>query len=83
MPSTLTSKGQTTIPKSIRDRLKLKPGDRVDFVVEDDGKVTLVPITVPISSLYGALPRPAKPLTLEKMRSAVLEGARSRSLRKR
>ena len=44
MPSSLiTAKGQTTIPKAIRDRLRVAPGDRVDFVVQPDGTVTVEP----------------------------------------
>ena len=37
--STLTIKGQTTVPKSIREHLKLKAGDKVDFLIESDGRV--------------------------------------------
>ncbi|CDZ48861.1 AbrB/MazE/SpoVT family DNA-binding domain-containing protein [Neorhizobium galegae] len=33
----VTEKGQVTIPKEIRDRLKIGPGSEVDFVVSDDG----------------------------------------------
>ncbi|CDN55262.1 AbrC family transcriptional regulator [Neorhizobium galegae bv. officinalis bv. officinalis str. HAMBI 1141] len=33
----VTEKGQVTIPKEIRDRLKIRPGSEVDFVVSDDG----------------------------------------------
>ncbi|MFB6249310.1 MAG: AbrB/MazE/SpoVT family DNA-binding domain-containing protein, partial [Salinibacter sp.] len=37
MPTTtLTSRGQTTIPKSIREALQLRPGDRVEFILEGD-----------------------------------------------
>jgi antitoxin PrlF len=39
--STITAKGQTTVPKEIRDRLKLKPGDKIEYVVEADGRITL------------------------------------------
>lgn len=39
--STLTSKGQTTIPKSIRDGLRMKPGDRMTFTLMPDGVVIM------------------------------------------
>ncbi len=39
--STLTSKGQTTIPKDIRDSLGLKPGDRITFTMMPDGPVQM------------------------------------------
>jgi AbrB family looped-hinge helix DNA binding protein len=40
--ATVTSKGQITVPKAIRDLLRLHAGDRVDFVVQDDGNRTPV-----------------------------------------
>lgn len=43
MSTTLTSKGQVTIPKAIRDLLGLKAGSAVDFVVAEDGRVVLSP----------------------------------------
>lgn len=42
MSTTVTSKGQVTIPKPVRDRLNIKPGSAVDFVLADDGSVVLV-----------------------------------------
>ena len=39
--STLTSKGQITLPAELRRRWGLKPGDRVDFTLQDDGRVVL------------------------------------------
>jgi looped-hinge helix DNA binding domain, AbrB family len=39
MSTTVTSKGQVTIPKPVRDRLNIKPGNAVDFVLADDGSV--------------------------------------------
>ncbi|HAH10019.1 MAG TPA: AbrB family transcriptional regulator [Alphaproteobacteria bacterium] len=41
MASTVTAKGQVTIPKAIRDKLKLKPGSKVAFTVLDTGLVTV------------------------------------------
>ena len=43
MESAITSKGQATIPKAIREHLHLKPGDRVKFFVHPDGTVFLLP----------------------------------------
>jgi antitoxin PrlF len=42
MSTTVTSKGQVTIPKSVRDRLNIKPGSQVDFELAEDGRVVLV-----------------------------------------
>jgi len=42
MPTaTLTSRGQLTLPKEVREALRLKPGDQVDFIVGDEGEVRL------------------------------------------
>ena len=69
MPSaTINSKGQLTLPKAIRDLLRLGAGDRVDFVVKDDGTVVLRPATVDVRDLRGMLHRKGlTPLTIEEM----------------
>ncbi len=41
MPTTLTSKGQVTIPKRIRDALSLDPGCLVDFALAGNGDVVI------------------------------------------
>ena len=70
--ATLTSKGQLTLPKVIRDRLRLAAGDQVDFVVRDDGTVVLRPTTVDVKELKGLLHRKGiKPLTVEAMNAAI------------
>ena len=74
--ATLTSKGQTTIPKEIRDRLGLEPGDKLDFVVEADGRVVLRPATRDVRELRGMLRRKGrKPVSLEEMDRAIAQGA--------
>ena len=72
MPSaSLTSKGQLTVPKAIREMLKLKTGDRLDFHVEGD-RVVLRPGTTDVRSLRGLLHRPGrKPVSLRQMDSAI------------
>ncbi len=53
---TLTSKGQTTIPREVRDFLKLRPGDKLEFKLNPDGKtVILTAANVHVSSLRGLL----------------------------
>jgi AbrB family looped-hinge helix DNA binding protein len=69
--STITSKGQTTIPGEIRRHLKLKAGDRVEFLVEEDGKVVLVPATVEVSELKGLLAPAPRRVSLEQMDAAI------------
>lgn len=73
MPTSLmTSKGQTTIPKKIRDYLNLNPGDKVDFVVDESGKVILEPATCDIEELEGILHKPGmKAVTIEEMKNSV------------
>ncbi|MBI4538210.1 MAG: AbrB/MazE/SpoVT family DNA-binding domain-containing protein [Gemmatimonadetes bacterium] len=70
--ATLTSKGQTTIPKRIRELLGLRPGDRIDFVVEDGDRIVIRPATTPITQLAGLLARPGvRARSLKEMNEAV------------
>jgi AbrB family looped-hinge helix DNA binding protein len=69
--ATLTSKGQVTLPKSIRDRLDLHSGDKLDFVMRHEGIVEVVPIKQPASRLKGILPKPPVPVTIEAMNAAI------------
>ncbi|HEX3756919.1 MAG TPA: type II toxin-antitoxin system PrlF family antitoxin [Rhizomicrobium sp.] len=66
---TLTSKGQTTIPKQIRDGLGLRPKDQIHYTLLPDGTVIMRAKKRGIVSLYGALSRPGKrPLPLDKLK---------------
>ncbi len=73
MEATLTSKGQITIPKAVRDTLKLHPGDRLEFLVDADGSVRIVPATRPVTELKALLPRPARTLSLEEIDAVIAE----------
>lgn len=78
--STITSKGQTTIPVHIRDALNLKAGDKIRYFVGENGNVTLIPMTVDILDLKGALPKPEKAVAIEEMDEAVKKRAAARHL---
>lgn len=66
--ATLTSKGQTTIPKEIRESLGMKPGDRMTFTLMIDGTVSMRVKTKSIMELGGVLHKKGrKPLALEKL----------------
>ena len=55
MESTLTSKGQTTIPKDLRDRLTMKSGDRMTFTLLSDGSVLMRVKNKSVMALAGSL----------------------------
>ena len=71
----MTSKGQITVPKDVRLKLNLKPGDRVLFIVEDDGAVRIRAVNKDISSLIGILPRPKRAATIEEIEEAIQRAA--------
>ena len=80
MPSSLiTAKGQTTIPKAIRDRLRVAPGDRVDFVVQADGTVKVEPAIRGVTPLKGLLAaRRRAPVSVAAMHEAIRKRAAAR-----
>jgi len=74
--ATVTSKGQITLPKEVRDRLGLKRGDRVDFSVDADGNVQMRLARRSVSELFGCLERPdSAPVLLPDLDASI---ARSR-----
>ena len=74
MESAITVKGQATIPKAIREYLRLKPGDRVKFFMHPDGTVVLLPKR-PGSALRGVLKRKRTAVTVDEMNQAIAEAA--------
>ena len=73
--STLTTKGQVTIPKDIRETLHLYKGDKVEFIISDTNEVILRPVTKKVSDVFGSLSNYKKEssITVEKMNEAIKE----------
>jgi AbrB family looped-hinge helix DNA binding protein len=79
MPSsTLTSKGQITIPKAVREELGLREGDRVAFRVLEDGTVVVESETIDLLSLAGMLEPRRKGVTIADMDEAIRTKAGTR-----
>jgi AbrB family looped-hinge helix DNA binding protein len=73
--ATVTSKGQITIPKEVRNALGLESGHQVSFLLREDGVVEMYPETVDLMSLYGFLRSSVRGVTLEDMEEAIRKGA--------
>lgn len=80
MEATLSSKNQATIPKQVREYLKIGAGDRFKFFLHPDGTVALLP-KIPVTKLKGSLPKRARPVSVEEIDTAVADGATSRQRR--
>jgi len=72
--ATITSKGQVTIPKEVRDRHNLQPGDTIEFV-EENGRTWLRPRNVRAVDLFGILGTPPIKLSDEELEQAIEEAA--------
>jgi AbrB family looped-hinge helix DNA binding protein len=69
--ATLTSKGQITIPKEVRSHLALETGDRIAFLIRDDGVVEIQPETVDLRSLVGIIKPKVRGVTVEDMKETI------------
>jgi len=59
--ATVTSKGQITLPKEVREHLHVGEGDRVEFLIDEGGEVRVRPVAGSVESLFGLLHRPGAP----------------------
>ena len=75
MQTTITSKGQVTVPKPIRDKLHLKPGDKIDFMLDEDGGMRVVPVTASVTQLKGMVREPEFTVDLAEMDRAIVRAA--------
>jgi antitoxin PrlF len=79
MPTaTITSKGQITVPKEIREHLGVTPGDRLSFQIGSAGEVVVEPETVDVRTLRGMLKHRGRAVSIEAMDRAVRRGATGR-----
>jgi len=70
--ATMTSKGQITIPRSIRNRFHLGAGNRLEFRVTKEGDIKLSPVVLTVDEVFGVLKRPGKrKFTVEQMDRAL------------
>ena len=71
--STISSKGQVTIPKKIREFLKLGTFDKIVFIPLEEGKVIITNKQSPVSELFGMLKhrKPKQPVSVEEMEAAI------------
>ena len=71
--STLTSKGQITIPKGLRESMSLDTGDKVEFIINEQNEIVIKPITKKAIDVFGQLSKykKDKPVSIEEMNEAI------------
>ena len=76
-PATLTSRGRITLPKRIREILRVQSGDVVDFVISADGVIRVCVVSADVSELRGLLQRPfRRAVSVQHMDKAIRRAAR-------
>jgi antitoxin PrlF len=73
--ATMTSKGQVTIPREIRERLRVRRGQKLRFTIETDNRVVMTPLFTRLSELAGILPKAKRTATIEEMNEAIGDAA--------
>ncbi len=70
--ATITTKGQVTIPKTIRDSLKLNAGDKIEIIVKEKKEALIRPVSKKVDEVFCKLQRPGRtPASIEDMDKAV------------
>jgi antitoxin PrlF len=69
--ATVTSKGQITIPASVRAALRVEAGDRVEFVEVEPGRFEFIAATRSVTELKGMFGKARKKVSLEEMQAAI------------
>ena len=73
--SKVTSKGQITVPKAVREALAVYAGDRIRFVIHEDSTITVEADTVDLASLRESISSGGRHVTVEQMDEAIRRGA--------
>jgi antitoxin PrlF len=77
----MTSKGQVTIPQAIRERLRLRSGQNLQFTVDNGNRVLVTPVFTRLGELVGILPKPKRSVSIEEMDEAIHKAAADRYFR--
>ena len=77
----MTSKGQITVPKAVRERLNVGPGDYLIFREEAGGVIVIEAATSDVMALAGSVSSKVRGVTVEAMQEAVRQGAAARDRR--
>ncbi len=81
--ATITSKGQVTIPKKVRDQLHLKPGDTIDFEIDSHNTIRITAKKRHHSELAGMFKHKAKKIySVEEMDEGIAEYLRRKYSKK-
>jgi AbrB family looped-hinge helix DNA binding protein len=75
MITTVTSKGQVTLPAEARRRLGIKAGAKLEIVVTDNDRLEVIPVIESVSALKGMVPKPRRRLSLADLDAAIREAS--------
>ena len=76
--ATLTNKGQITIPKAVRDSMGLQSGDKLEFIVTENGTAYIRPVTKKVDDVYGILYKPGrKAVSIQEMNNKIKQKMRA------
>ncbi|BBO76403.1 AbrB family transcriptional regulator [Desulfosarcina widdelii] len=78
--ATITTKGQVTIPKTVRDSLQLHSGDKIEIILTKDREAVIRPVSKKVDDIFGKLHKPGrKTMSLEEMDRAIQNRMRERN----
>jgi len=73
----MTSKGQITVPKTVRDYLELHTGDKVEFIIDEKGRVIMTPKTLDVEDIFGMI-EAHKKMSIDDMNKAIRKKIKER-----